>query len=76
MGKVTLAVGALVDDLEKQLDSFGYELPNPEVYQKDLDAVTRLYIRGFIPQSVAEKSRNKIIKEVFKVMKMKEVNNE
>lgn len=69
--KVTLAVGAMADDISDQLNCFGYELPNADFYQKDLDSVTRLLIRGYIPQSVADRARNKIAKEIFRLIKQR-----
>jgi len=69
--EVKLAVGAMAESIEKQLAYFGIEIKNADFYQEDLDSVTRLLIRGFIPQSVADKARNKIIKEVFRLMRAK-----
>lgn len=71
--KVTLALGAMAESIENQLNCFGYELPNADFYQKDLDSVTRLLIRGYIPQSVADRARNKIAKEIFRLMKRRGV---
>ena len=66
---VKIEVGAMADRLGEQLSRYGLEVEKCAHYQVCLDNVTRLVLNGYIPQSVAKKARDKIIKDVFKNMK-------
>ncbi len=64
---LTLSMGALSDTFDDQIKQQGFDVPEDiEQHQKDADAITRLVIRGLIPQSVAHKSRQKLVKAVAK----------
>ena len=68
--KITLSVGAMSDDISEQLKVHGLFVENDFKYQNALDAVSRLFICGYIPEPVATKARNKIVKDVFKNIKI------
>ena len=67
--RLNISVGAMSQLLSIQLAEQGAVVDRVEVYEKNLDAVTRLYICGYIPPSTAEKCRGKILKDVFKNVK-------
>jgi hypothetical protein len=67
--QVSISVGAMSPKLSVQLSSQGFCIDNVGLYEKNLDAATRLLICGYIPQSVANKCRDKILKQVFKKMR-------
>jgi len=64
--EVGVSVGAMAPLLSEQLSDQGFEVNKVDVYEKNLDAVTRLLICGYMPQSIAKKCRDKILKDVFK----------
>ena len=67
--EVTIVIGSMADDIDKQLAVYGYKVERHEFYQNCLDSVSRLLLNGYLPPSVADKARNKIIRDVFKSMK-------
>lgn len=71
MMDISIAVGALAPDVNEQLDELGFMVDGAENYQENLNAVTRLLLNGYIPESVAKEARRKIIRKVFKNMKKK-----
>lgn len=69
--EVKLSVGAMSPDISEQLDKFGLVVKGAEKYQRNLNAVTQLFLNGYIPETAAKKARDKIIKDVFKNMQAK-----
>ena len=63
--KVKIEVGVMADDLRDQLKEQGLFIENDQYYQNALDAVSRLFVFGFRPESAASKARNKIVKEAL-----------
>ena len=53
--------GALAPSLAAQLDRRPKEV---EMWQKDADAITRLLVRGLIPDTVGRKARVKLLKVI------------
>lgn len=67
MNKVLeISLGAMSPKLSEQLANQGATVSNVEMYERCFDAVTQLYLCGYIAPSVAESTRKKILKEVFK----------
>ena len=62
-----IRLGALAPKLSKQLDAVGitnYDEEYLEVFQRDADSISRLSIRGFITDTIAEKARKRLIKKL------------
>jgi len=62
--QVEIHFGALADPLEKQLEGFNISADKIEHFQKDADAITRLVVRGLIPDGAAHQARKKIIRNI------------
>ena len=63
---IEIRFGALSLPLAKQLHGRNLSNDVVECIQRDADAVTRLLIRGFIPESLARKARQRIMKDISK----------
>lgn len=61
---IKIAFGALCDSIAKQLRTQGYRLKSVAPYQKDADAITRLVIRGLLPDSQANAARKRLMKDI------------
>lgn len=59
-----IVFGALSESIAKQLSAQGYRLKSSALYQKDADAITRLLIRGLIPESQANDARKRLMKSI------------
>lgn len=72
-----LSFGALANRLEDQLIKQGFDFNQEEVeqFQQDIDAVIRLRIRGYIPDSQIDKMNKRLLKEIAASITQKE-NNE
>ena len=67
--KLSIRLGALAPKIKEQLDSEGitdYDEICLDVFQKDADAISRLSIRGLIPESIAVKARVRLMKKLAK----------
>jgi len=64
--QIGIHFGALAPKLKEQLKSFQLDDMKLQHIQLDADAITRLLIRGLIPDSVAHKTRQKLIKNITK----------
>ena len=58
-----LIMGALAPTIGSQLRQQKIEINAEDIARADLDAeaITRLYIRGYMPESVAERMRKRLI---------------
>ncbi|WP_339119161.1 hypothetical protein [Halomonas sp. BMC6] len=65
-----IAMGALSPPLKEQVKDQGGVIDDKDAerLQRHCDAVTGLYIASYIPASVAEKARRKIMKDIAKVV--------
>jgi hypothetical protein len=64
---VNLELGALSSSLDEQLSSQGIALRKGQdikLFQKDADAITRCLIRGFMPESTAQRARKQLTKHI------------
>lgn len=57
--------GAMVDPIHVQV---GYKFKNYQHFQKDMDVITRLLIRGLINDSQAHSARKKFVKKLEKTL--------
>jgi hypothetical protein len=63
MNATTVTLGALADPLTKQLD--GLILPATLAHlDADANAITRLVVRGYLPDSQAHRAREKLMKKI------------
>lgn len=67
-GKFGLHFGAICDPIAKQISGQQLKFDKSEVshYQKDADAITRLRIRGYLPDSTLKKAQQKLFKKITK----------
>lgn len=68
MSDLTLRFGTLAPALNHQLREQGVELDAKDVehWERDIDAVNRLGVRGVLTLSEAERARRRIFKQVHK----------
>ena len=62
-----IELGALVPSLIEQLAGH-VDAEKLAILDADADAITRLYVRGYITPSVADKARKRLVKEIGKHM--------
>lgn len=60
-----IELGALAPSLIEQLAG-AVDADKLAHFDQDADAITRLYVRGYIPESVAGKARKRLVKEISK----------
>ena len=60
--KVSVEFGALSPPLAEQIPG----LHNADLLQRDADAITRCFIRGYIAESVAHTARKRLMREIAK----------
>jgi hypothetical protein len=67
---VELSLGALSPRLEEQLRKQGkwVEAAKLDHYQRDADAISRLRVRGLLPDRAAYAARSKLINNLLKEM--------
>lgn len=65
-GQINISFGALAPTIAEQLEkqNVGVEPERLEHFQKDADAISRLHVRGLIPDSVAKNIREKLMKKI------------
>ncbi|SNY95533.1 hypothetical protein [Halomonas sp. hl-4] len=68
--QLQIAMGALSPPLKEQIEQQGGVINEKELerLQRHCDAVTGLYIASYIPAGVAEKARQKIMKDIAKAV--------
>lgn len=68
---MSLSFGALAPRISEQLEAQGLEFKTTEVVQlqRDLDAVTRLRVRGLLPDSLCEMVHRRIFRKVWEVVR-------
>lgn len=68
--RLQIAMGAMSPPLKEQIKKQGgvIDEKDAERFQRHCDAVTGLYISSYIPASVAEKARQKIMKDIAKAV--------
>ncbi len=62
-----IILGPLADDLSEQFKKAGVEYVGKtsiELIQKSADAISLLYIRGYLSESEARKARERLMKEI------------
>jgi hypothetical protein len=66
--QVMITIGAMADDLSTQLDAMGVEYDQEEVSQltRDMRAVSRLSIAGYLTQKQTYKVQERIAKRLRK----------
>ena len=55
-----ILLGALAPDIAEQ----GFLDPDGQ-FQRDADAISRLYVRSLLPESVVKKARDKLVKKIM-----------
>lgn len=66
-----IILGALADPLMDQLAEINTtpkQKAEIEMLDKDADAISRLYIRGLIPESQATKAREKLMRRIKQML--------
>lgn len=66
MTQVTIELGALAKPLSEQIPSGTIDSSDVEVFQKDSDAITRLYVRGYITGAQTATARKKLLRALQK----------
>lgn len=70
MGELTLAMGAISDPIAKQIEDAGLNAPmDCQRLQMAADAISRLFICGYITNSMADSARKKLMKDIVKAVK-------
>jgi len=69
--RLEISFGALSPALAEQISAYGLNLDCSQ-YQRDADAVTRLSVRGILPDGEARKARRRILKAMTKLLLEKE----
>jgi len=70
MGKlVDIELGAIAKPLSEQISEAVMDRRDVAMFQKDSDAISRLYIRGLIPESQARSAKMKLMKKMQKAIK-------
>jgi hypothetical protein len=66
MTEVTIGFGGCVPKLRDQ--EVGLLIPKNRIegFEQDAEAITRLYIRGLLPEAQTEKARKRLIKAIIK----------
>lgn len=65
----SIVFGALADPILEQLQAQGRTIQSVDAVQsiqRDADAITRCLVQGFIPASVGERARRKLIRKIGK----------
>lgn len=65
-GRIELSFGVLSPKIAEQLatQNAGIEPDRLEHFQKDADAISRLHVRGLLPDSTAKNIREKLMKKI------------
>ena len=66
--RIGFKFGALSPKLSVQLSEMGYSIKSIKTFQDDADAITRLVVRGFIPDGAARKARQKIVNLITRII--------
>jgi hypothetical protein len=68
--QLQIAMGAMAPPLKDQIERQGGHIgeKDAERFQRRCDEVCGLVISGYIPRSVADKARQKIMKDIAKVV--------
>lgn len=72
--ELNLSIGALSDPLDVQLKTFKLDKKEIEHWQKDIDALNRLRIRGIIAKSAIINGEKKLFRQITKAIKKKIAN--
>ena len=61
-----ITFGALAPEIKEQLDEAGlvYDEKDADHFNRDAEAITRLFLRDLIPNGQAEKARQKLVKKI------------
>ena len=69
MNNLEIIGGAMADPIKKQLETQGLIIDNPETYDKLLNAVTMLNLHGFMADSLATRTRQRIVNKLASKVK-------
>jgi len=69
MSKIDIELGALAKPLSEQIPETAMDRRAVAMFQKDSEAISRLYIRGLIPESQVRAVKMKLIKKMQKALK-------
>jgi len=58
----------LTDQLGRNIKLTPEQRKEAGIYDKDADAISRLYIRGLIPESQADNARRKLLKKIERLL--------
>ena len=66
-----ITFGAMAQSLAMQLERYEIEPSILDAFEKDLNAISRLYIRSLISESQTDQARIKVVKRIEKHAKPK-----
>lgn len=67
---IKLRTGCMAPPLKEQLAGYGFSDESIEIWQKDLDAMSHLYVRGYMNQSTIERAEKKLLAKIKKEPRM------
>jgi len=71
MKKFEMRFGAFVPTLAAQIEQQGFKLRRIDVahHQRDVDAVTRLAVRGILSEAESRRARQRLVNRIAKTVK-------
>lgn len=69
--RITIELGALADPITKQPVAKYLTADDADHFERDNDAISRLRLRGLIPDSAATKARDKLTRNIVKAAGLK-----
>lgn len=63
---ISLVFGAISPSIQKQLAKQRIKISLSPHWQKDADAISRLYVRGLLTDSQVHSARGKLLKQIAK----------
>lgn len=78
MTEIGIHFGALAPSLAEQLKDYEINEDDLKHFQLDADAITRLVCRSLIPDSIAVKARQRLLKKIVNklIIRIKETTDE
>lgn len=67
--ELTIRFGGLSDPIAKQLKEQGFKCSRIKKWQADADAIFRLYMGGYISESLVTKARRRLLKGLEREIK-------
>jgi hypothetical protein len=62
-----ITFGAIADPLRKQLEGEHFDAGTINHYQRDVDAITRLHVRGFLTDAETSRARIRVLKKLYAI---------